>query len=118
MDDALARLADNPFLVLELPTDASRAEIERAGQKLLMMLELGLSGARSHSTPLGPRARTPEMVRAALAELRDPDRRVMHELWALLPVREASPGDDEPDVELADEAPASFDALQAWGWRK
>lgn len=113
MTDAADRWADNPLLVLELGPDASRAEIERAGQKLLAMLELGLRSAALYPTPLGPRARTPESVRAAMAELRDPDRRIVHELWV------GAPAADVPseDVELDDDVTGEpFDALDALGW--
>lgn len=59
--------------------------MERAGKALLGLLELGVASAASYPTPLGPRPRTPEAVREALAELRDPQRRLLHELWALPP---------------------------------
>ena len=77
-----ATLLDNPFYVLGLPCDASRLEIEREAQKLLGMLELGFAAAQSYATPLGPRARTAEGVRAAVAALRDPQQRLRAELWA------------------------------------
>jgi hypothetical protein len=35
---------------------------------------------------VGPAPRTPELVRQALAELRDPARRLLHEAWAQEPV--------------------------------
>jgi hypothetical protein len=75
-------LVDNPFYVLGLAADASRIEVEREAQKLLGMLELGFADARSYATPLGPRERTAEQVRAAVAQLRDPYRRLVAELWA------------------------------------
>ena len=76
------RLAENPFFVLGISPDASRIEIEREAQKLLGMLELGFAAAQSYATPLGPRSRTPESVRAAVAALRDPYQRLLAELWA------------------------------------
>ena len=54
------------------------------------MLAAGLAAAASYATPLGSRERTPEMVRSALAELRDPARRLAHEWW----VRGFSAGTD------------------------
>jgi hypothetical protein len=81
---ARERLAHNPFYVLELRPDCSRAEVERAGQKWLGMLELDLSAAHSYRSPLGRHRRSPELVRIAMAELRDPNRRLLHELWATL----------------------------------
>ena len=73
----------NPFLVLDLPADAPAEIIERKGGLLLSMLALGTADASQYQTPLGPRERTPEMVREAMAELRDPGRRLIHEWWAL-----------------------------------
>jgi hypothetical protein len=72
----------NPFLVLELPPDATREQVERQGEKLLAMLLAGLAAAARYPTPLGNRARTAEDVRSALGQLRDPDERLMHEFWA------------------------------------
>lgn len=81
-ENFLQRHLANPFLVLELSPAASRQEVERQGAKLLAMLAAGVAGAAGYATPLGPRQRTPEMVRLALAELRDPARRLAHEWWA------------------------------------
>jgi hypothetical protein len=81
-------IADNPFYVLGLPADCPTRAVEREGQKLLAMLAIGLAEAKQHGSPLGPRPRTDEKVRAAMAELRDPARRLMHELFARLAVAE------------------------------
>jgi hypothetical protein len=91
------KVAENPFFVLGLAADASRIEIEREAQKLLGMLELGFAGAATYATPVGPRPRTPELVRAAVAALRDPYQRLVAELWA----RHAPPiwRDARPDPE-------------------
>jgi hypothetical protein len=106
-------LEDNPFFVLGLSPDTSRIEIEREAQKLLGMLELGFVDAKSYRTPLGPRARTPELVRAAVAALRDPYRRLLAELWA----RHAPAArDDLPETRLADEAPRTG-LRRRLGWR-
>jgi hypothetical protein len=80
--DPLAAWRANPFFVLEVPTQASRAEIERAGQKLLALLALGSVSAESYQTPLGPGKRDADDVRQALATLREPNARVLNELWA------------------------------------
>ena len=108
---ASTAIADNPFFVLGVGPDASRIEVEREAQKLLGMLELGFAEARSYATPLGPRLRTAEMVRAAVAALRDPYRRLVAELWA----RHAPPpADESPAVE----SPPARDGLRrALGWR-
>jgi hypothetical protein len=111
--DPSQRIADNPFHVLGLGPDCSRAEVEREGQKLLGMLELGLSAARSYDTPLGKRERTSDKVRQAMAELRDPERRLGHELWA------RTQGGQE-SATLADErgAPGWRGALTILGWKR
>ena len=82
LENAYARHLENPFLVLGLAPRASTAEVERKGQRLLAMLAAGLAEADSYNTPFGPRSRTAEQVRWAMAELRDPRRRLVHEWWA------------------------------------
>jgi hypothetical protein len=109
-------IADNPFYVLGLSPEASRIEIEREGQKLLGMIELGFGDALTYATPLGPRPRDADGVRAALAVLRDPSRRLLAELWA----RHAPPIADEapaPSKKSASEARAGMPAARArLGW--
>ena len=89
-------IVDNPFLVLGLSPDVSRIEIEREAQKLLGMLELEFADAQTYATPLGPRPRTAEAVRAAVAALRDPYQRLVAELWArhAPPATHDAPGED------------------------
>ena len=77
-----AQILENPFLVLGVAPDASRLEVEREAQKLLGMLELGFAEVEYYATPVGPRRRTAEAVRAAVAALRDPYQRLVAELWA------------------------------------
>jgi len=103
---------DNPFFVLGVAPDASRIEIEREAQKLLGMLELGFADAQTYRTPLGPQPRTAEAVRAAVAALRDPYRRLVAELWArhAPPSVAAAPGP-------AEAAPAHPGLRRALGWR-
>jgi hypothetical protein len=83
--DVFARLKENAFHVLGLRPSCTRMEVEREGQKLLAMLELGLSEATHYDTPVGRMPRTAELVRAAMASLRDPATRLQHALWAQLP---------------------------------
>jgi hypothetical protein len=110
--DARDRLALNPFYVLELPPDCVRVDVERQGQKLLGMLALNLAAAKTYATPVGPRPRTEELVRQAMAELRDPDKRIGHELWARLP---ATPLPVEKSVAPA--PPPFPQAPIALGWK-
>jgi hypothetical protein len=108
----MSQLAENPFFVLGLSVDASRIEVEREAQKLLGMLELGFVAMRTYQTPLGPRERTPELVRAAVAQLRDPYRRLVAELWARHAPSEiaAAPAAPPPD-------PARPGLRRRLGWR-
>jgi curved DNA-binding protein CbpA len=117
---AAERIRDNAFHVLGLRPSASRAEIEREGQKLLGLLELGIQSAASYPTPAGKAKRTADKVRQAMADLRDPERRLEHEIWARLEPS-ASSG-DEPSQETGARARPRADApwpdaLVALGWR-
>jgi len=80
--DPLALWRSNPFYVLEVATDATPTDVERAGQRLLALLAVGSANVQTYPTPLGPATRDAEQVRQALAALRDPEQRVLHELWA------------------------------------
>jgi hypothetical protein len=75
------RVTQNPFYVLELPTSASRSDVERAGQKLLALLGVESAAARRYRTPAGELDRDADLVRRSLGRLRDPDERVLWELW-------------------------------------
>lgn len=80
------RFVENPFFVLGVAPETSRVEVERAGQRLLAELAISRAAALHYDSPLGPMPRTAELVREALAELRDPARRLVHEVWAQEPV--------------------------------
>lgn len=105
-------IVDNPFFVLGLSPEASRIEIEREAQKLLGMLELDFADAKSYQTPLGPQPRTPEAVRAAVAALRDPYRRLVAELWA----RNAPPPRTVPQTETPTTS-SRVGLRRSLGWR-
>jgi hypothetical protein len=107
------RYTENPFYVLGLRPDCSRADMEREGQKLLGLLELNIGAARSYPTPLGVMPRTAEAVRAAMGELRDPQRRLLHELWAQLPAEPLAAPAPEPASESAP-GPAADDGPPPW----
>jgi hypothetical protein len=80
--DVLETWRSNPFFVLEVDPQASRAEVERAGQRVLGLLAVGSVVIERYQTPFGPALRDADAVRQALAALRDPQERVFHELWA------------------------------------
>ena len=81
-EDPLAAWRSNPFFVLEVSTEASRLEIERAGQRLLALLAVGATNVDHYDTPLGPATRNADSVREALRLLRDPNERIVNELMA------------------------------------
>jgi hypothetical protein len=109
------RILENPFYVLGLRPSATRQEIEREGQKLLGMIELGLQQAATYATPLGHEDRTADKVRLALAELRDPDKRIVHEIWAALEPAMAVALDDDDTSDL-EQSYAMPDAFFRLGW--
>lgn len=112
------RFADNPFYVLGLRPECARIDVEREGRKLLGMLEVGLKSVATYPTPIGPRPRTEDKVRAAMAELRDPERRLRHEFWASLPPP-AAPPKPPPAPETAGPGPAPLaEAFAVLGWRR
>jgi len=100
-------LAENPFFVLEVPTSATRMEVERAGQKLLAQLAIGVTSVKRYKTPFGEAERDESKVRSALSALRDPEQRVIYELWAI----------DAPDESESGSLPAWGRALESIGWR-
>jgi hypothetical protein len=101
----------NPFFVLELETTASRVEIERAAQRILALLTIDAAGSQSYATPFGPEIRNADDVRLALSELRDPVRRIVHELWACVEL--------PSDIGQGHEVPAAWvEAPKALGWAK
>jgi hypothetical protein len=109
--DPLRRWQENPFFILGLAPEVSELEAERQGRKLLAQLELGVSSARIAHTPLGPVERSPDLVRRALAALRNPLERRVHALWARLPEQAPMPAQDS--VNSAD---ASVSAMEHIGW--
>ncbi len=83
----------HPFAVLVVTPEATRIEVERAGQRLLAQLEIGAASALHYRDGGEERTRTVDLVRAALTILRDPDQRLAAELVALAdPVRPGAPG--------------------------
>jgi len=119
---ALEKIGDNPFYVLGLRPTATRAEVEREGQKLLGMLELQIASVARYPTPLGSMPRTADKVRGAMAELRDPQRRLEHELWASLEATAKAKLHDEDEAQTVTKpSPRAEDAwetaLADLGWR-
>jgi hypothetical protein len=80
-----ADVGANAFAVLDIAPSATRAEVERAAQRWLALLQIGSQEARGYKTPLGAGERDADAIRQALAELRDPALRVQQELWAVPP---------------------------------
>jgi curved DNA-binding protein CbpA len=90
-------ITHNPFFVLGLEADASAIDVERAGKKLLLELELGKKSALTFLSPFGEAPRTADEVRQAMATLRDPR-------WRSVYARFAPPRTTWP---TAGDAPAS-----------
>jgi hypothetical protein len=103
----------NPFFVLEVATDASAADVERAGQRLIALLTVGSDSAARCQTPLGTLTRDADMVRQALAALRDPEQRVLHELWAQVAPVDAD-GSRDNGAEPWDAATRAFGWTGKW----
>lgn len=118
------RIVDNPFYVLALSPHCSAVQVRRQGEKLLAMLELGLREAASYDTPFGVRVRDTDKVRTAMAQLQDPEQRLVHELWAALdpsapvpvPVPIRRVGGDHPRA--AGRRRGWADAMRLFGWRR
>jgi hypothetical protein len=108
---ALAAWSANPFFVLEVSTDASRTEVERAGQRLLALLSINTKSASQYTTPFGTFTRDADSIRQALATLRDPKQRIVCELLA-----DVKQVNDELKQHYAKQSPVWEDAESALGW--
>jgi hypothetical protein len=108
---ALVAWSTNPFFVLEVGTDASRAEIERTGQRLLALLSINTKSASQYTTPFGTFTRDADSVRQALASLRDPKQRIICELLA-----DVKQVNNELKQHYAKQSPVWEDAESALGW--
>ena len=100
---------DDPFALLGVAVTASVRDIEREAQKLLGMLALGVGDVGTYVSAAGPRPGTPEAVRAAAAQLRDPRQRLLAEVLAGVPTVPA-PSTNAPP------AAGWPDALRRTGW--
>jgi curved DNA-binding protein CbpA len=93
----------NPFFVLELPSAATPGEIERAGRKLIGLLEVGSEKAAKYTCSFGTFDRDTTAIREAMAELRDPEKRARHAMLAsLLAVEEMAASEEAIDAPLPD----------------
>jgi hypothetical protein len=102
------RFTADPFVVLQAPCTATRRELEHAACALLDALSRGDGGR--YPTALGERVRDADAVEQARVELRDAEVRILHEVWARLPVRR--------QPLLRGDGPAPWrGGLRALGWR-
>lgn len=113
--DPLAQWRANPFFVLELKANASRADVERAAQRLLGLLAIGAHGAGEYPTPFGPARRDADTIRQALGRLRDPLHRVTCELWASVATVNVASG-AESDTAAPPLPTAWEDGARSLGW--
>ena len=90
----------NPFWILDTSPDATTAEIERAGRKLVALLEVGADSAKKYTCALGTFDRDATMVREAMSALRDPRVRAKEacvaKLFSMAPDERGS--DEDPDA--------------------
>lgn len=110
------RLLRNPFFVLELAPDCTLAEVERTGQKWLGLLRIGSQHALAYQTPVGTGQRDEELVRWAMSELRDPEHRLLHELWARTPLAETETEIDADSEQTEPTPPVWSTARREMGW--
>jgi hypothetical protein len=87
----------NPYFVLEIAADATPGEIERAGRKLLGLIDVGSEKVVKYTCSFGTFDRDATMIREAMAELRDPKKRARHSLLASLLATDV---DSETDTAL------------------
>ncbi len=92
----------SPYYILELPPEATMADIERQGKKLLGLLEVGAAKAKTYTCPLGTFPREATAVREATALLRDPARRAKEACLVRLLVTDDGPSNVDQDAPLAD----------------
>jgi len=82
MTDPLAAWRCNPFFGAR----RQHASVARRGRtrrpEVARTVGAGSASARHYDTPFGPATRDADSVRQALATLRDPNERVVHELLA------------------------------------
>jgi len=90
----------NPFFVLEIASNSTPGEVERAGRKLLGLVEVGSEKVAHYTCSFGTFDRDATMIREAMSELRDPHKRARHALLASLlatdPDPDHSPAIDSP----------------------
>jgi len=89
----------NAFWVLGVSPEATPADVEREGRKILGLFGVGAKSASSYTCPLGTFRRDETMVREAMTALRDPKRRARERCLARL-LDGASDRVVEPDAPL------------------
>lgn len=94
----------NPFFVLDLPPSATPGEIERAGRKLIALLEVGGAAATQYVCAFGTFPRDATMIREAMNVLRDPKQRAKESLLASL----IAPASAAPTPDLDAPLPDAF----------
>ena len=93
---------ENPYFILEIDATAAPGEIERAGRKLLGLLDVGSEKVVKYTCSFGTFDRDATMIREAMSELRDPKKRARHALLASLLGASAASSEVDIDAPLAD----------------
>jgi hypothetical protein len=92
----------SPYYILELAPDATVADIERQGKKLLGLLEVGAAKAKTYTCPLGTFPRDETAIREATALRRDPVRRAREACLARFLVIDEGAAPLDQDAPLPD----------------
>ena len=90
----------NPYFVLGLPVPSAAADVERAKNRILSVMEAKQRSTHKYNTPWGPQTATPDMVRKAAARLGSSRQRLLLALWASAVPSEAAPTPDVRPVKL------------------
>lgn len=108
MPDFRERIITNPFYILGLRPDNTKAEIEERARWLIDRLAVHPGPEETYATPLGRFPLTRGLVDDALKELGQPTRRLSHEIWAHL----------EPGLEETPPAALPGQDLKPFDWSR
>jgi len=87
-----------PFWVLELSTDATVQDIEKAARDITNKISFGMEAAKTFQTPIGTFERDDFLIREAKAKLQNPEQRLLAEFWYIEP-KEIEQSADTPTID-------------------
>ena len=106
----------NIFRITGLPVDATPKQIARQAQKLQMLEEMGGGASGPEAAFSLPTPPTSEEIRAALARMKDPQRRLVDEFFWFWPEADST-GSTDPAI-LAVAAGDADEAVRLWWTRE